>query len=242
MREKHSLHDQVEMLGAVPHACVWSVLISGHIFLNRCGTDEAAFILSSSYCASDSEVLPDDMIVLAEPDPNDMVQAIMRAISILPRIDPQDMHDCMEKLYNWHDVAKRTEIVYDHALKRSNQNLLQYLSWYLSCGSWAGNLFCLVMIIDFFAMASFATIAGSLALCLRYLQKRLRRCLISFYPTIKSVRYWMVSKKNNAQVEIFSSNFSSISIMFAFLIGPFDACVLQEISASTRERGKDKIG
>ncbi|GKV25248.1 hypothetical protein SLEP1_g34711 [Rubroshorea leprosula] len=203
MREKHSLHDQVEMLGAVPHACVWSVLISGHIFLNRCGTDEAAFILSSSYCASDSEVLPDDMIVLAEPDPNDMVQAIMRAISILPRIDPQDMHDCMEKLYNWHDVAKRTEIVYDHALKRSNQNLLQYLS------------------------------------CL---QKRLRRCLISFYPTIKSVRYWMVSKKNNAQVEIFSSNFSSISIMFAFLIGPFDACVLQEISASTRERGKDKIG
>ncbi|KAL4301193.1 hypothetical protein AHAS_Ahas17G0276400 [Arachis hypogaea] len=35
MREKHSLQDRVEMLGAVPHAQVRSVLISGHIFLNR---------------------------------------------------------------------------------------------------------------------------------------------------------------------------------------------------------------
>lgn len=35
MREKHSLQDRVEMLGAVPHAQVQSVLISGHIFLNR---------------------------------------------------------------------------------------------------------------------------------------------------------------------------------------------------------------
>lgn len=33
------------------------------------------------------------MIVLAEPDPTDMVQAIKKAISILPMIDPQDMHN-----------------------------------------------------------------------------------------------------------------------------------------------------
>ncbi|TQD80389.1 hypothetical protein C1H46_034078 [Malus baccata] len=93
------------------------------------------------------EVLPDDMIVFAKPDPSDMVQAIEKAISILPRIDPQEMHS--RELYNWHDVAKRTEIVYDRALKCSNQNLLQRLSRYLSCGTWAGNIFCLVMIIDF---------------------------------------------------------------------------------------------
>lgn len=35
MREKHSLQDRVDMLGAVPHANVRSVLVSGHIFLNR---------------------------------------------------------------------------------------------------------------------------------------------------------------------------------------------------------------
>lgn len=35
MREKHSLQDRVDMLGVVPHAQVQSVLITGHIFLNR---------------------------------------------------------------------------------------------------------------------------------------------------------------------------------------------------------------
>lgn len=32
------------------------------------------------------------MIVLAEPDPSDMVQAITKAIDMLPQIDPQTMH------------------------------------------------------------------------------------------------------------------------------------------------------
>lgn len=38
------------------------------------------------------------MIVLAEPDPADMVHAIKKAIAILPMIDPQDMHARVSKL------------------------------------------------------------------------------------------------------------------------------------------------
>lgn len=34
MREKNQLHDRIEMLGAVPHSRVRSVLVRGHIFLN----------------------------------------------------------------------------------------------------------------------------------------------------------------------------------------------------------------
>ncbi|KAK4840496.1 hypothetical protein QYF36_010258 [Acer negundo] len=153
MREKHSLQDRVKMLGAVPHAQVRSVLISGHIFLNSSLTEAFCIaILESASCGLltiSTCVLPDDMIVLAEPDPDDMVLAIWKAISILPKIDPQVMHNPMKKLYNWQDVAKRTEIVYDRALKCSNQNLLERLSRYLSCGAWAGKLFALVMIIDY---------------------------------------------------------------------------------------------
>ncbi|KAF5445764.1 hypothetical protein F2P56_034790 [Juglans regia] len=159
MREKHSLQDRVEMLGAVPHARVRSVLISGHIFLNSSLTEAFCIaILEAASCGlltvstrvgGVPEVLPDDMVVLAEPDPSDMVLAIKKAISILPTIDPQVMHNRMKKLYNWHDVAKRTEIVYDRALKCSNQSLLERLSRYLSCGAWAGKLFCLVVVIDF---------------------------------------------------------------------------------------------
>ncbi|XP_034688334.1 phosphatidylinositol N-acetylglucosaminyltransferase subunit A isoform X2 [Vitis riparia] len=159
MREKNSLQDRVEMLGAVPHARVQSVLISGHIFLNSSLTEAFCIaILEAASCGlltvstrvgGVPEVLPDDMIVLAEPDPSDMVRAITKAISILPKIDPRVMHLRMKKLYNWHDVAKRTEIVYDRALGCSNQNLVDRLSRYLPCGGWAGKLFCLVMIIDF---------------------------------------------------------------------------------------------
>ncbi|XP_059626826.1 phosphatidylinositol N-acetylglucosaminyltransferase subunit A isoform X4 [Cornus florida] len=100
-------------------------------------------------CSLYPNVLPDDMIVLAEPDPGDMIQAIRKALTILPQIDPQDMHLRMKKLYSWHDVAKRTEIVYDRALNCSNPNLLERLPRYLTCGAWAGKLFCLVMLIDF---------------------------------------------------------------------------------------------
>lgn len=97
------------------------------------------------------------MIVLAEPDPSDMVQAITKAIHILPQIDPQDMHirvgmklvflffrNCissyflhspscqMKTLYSWPDVARRTEIVYDRALRCSDQPLQERLSRYNS--------------------------------------------------------------------------------------------------------------
>ncbi|KAE8732857.1 phosphatidylinositol N-acetylglucosaminyltransferase gpi3 subunit-like isoform X2 [Hibiscus syriacus] len=157
MREKHSLQDRVEMLGAVPHASVRSVLISGHIFLNSSLTEAFCIaILEAASCglltvSTRVGGVPEayDMIVLAEPDPCDMVHAIRKAISILPNIDPQVMHDRMKNLYNWNDVAKRTEIVYNRALKCSDQSLLERLSRYLSCGAWAGKLFCLVMIIDF---------------------------------------------------------------------------------------------
>ncbi|KAK4793481.1 hypothetical protein SAY86_023916 [Trapa natans] len=141
MREKHSLQDRVEMLGAVPHAQVRSLLISGHIFLNSSLTEAFCIaILEAASCGlltvstrvgGVPEVLPDDMIVLAEPDPVDMVRAIKKAIAILPMIDPQDMHRRMKKLYDWHDVARRTEVVYDRALKCSDQHLLDRLSRYI---------------------------------------------------------------------------------------------------------------
>lgn len=46
------------------------------------------------------QVLPDDMVVLAEPDPNDMVRAIEKAISILPSINPEEMHNRVSSASN----------------------------------------------------------------------------------------------------------------------------------------------
>ncbi|KAH7415294.1 hypothetical protein KP509_14G036500 [Ceratopteris richardii] len=55
----------------------------------------------------------------------------------------------MRTLYSWADVAKRTEVVYDHAVDASNEDFLQRLSRYYECGPWAGKLFCFVVILDF---------------------------------------------------------------------------------------------
>ncbi|KAG4959937.1 hypothetical protein JHK87_036570 [Glycine soja] len=124
MREKHSLFDRVELLGAVPHAQVRSFLFCMAILeAASCG-----LLTVSTRVGGVPEVLPDDMIVLAEPDPGDIVQAIQKAIYMLPEIDPQVMHNRMRELYNWRDVAKRTEIVYDRASKCPNQSLLESLS------------------------------------------------------------------------------------------------------------------
>ncbi|KAJ4762755.1 Phosphatidylinositol N-acetylglucosaminyltransferase subunit A [Rhynchospora pubera] len=159
MREKFSLQDRVEMLGAVPHSQVRSVLISGHIFLNSSLTEAFCIaILEAASCGlltvstrvgGVPEVLPEDMIVLAEPAPQDMVRAIEQAIDMLPNIDPQIMHSRMKSYYSWHDVAKRTEIVYDCVMDSSNKSILERLPRYLICGAWAGKIFCLVMIVNF---------------------------------------------------------------------------------------------
>uniref|UniRef100_A0A0D3AHH1 Glycosyl transferase family 1 domain-containing protein n=1 Tax=Brassica oleracea var. oleracea TaxID=109376 RepID=A0A0D3AHH1_BRAOL len=86
-------------------------------------------------------VLPDDMVVLAEPDPDDMVRAIEKAISILPNEEAVQLARCSQK--------NRAVTKYDRALKCSNRSLLERLSRFLSCGAWAGKVFCMVMIIDY---------------------------------------------------------------------------------------------
>ncbi|XP_024399480.1 phosphatidylinositol N-acetylglucosaminyltransferase subunit A [Physcomitrium patens] len=159
MREKHGLQDRVEMLGSVPHAEVRSVLVRGHIFLNSSLTEAFCIaILEAASCGlltvstrvgGVPEVLPDDMIVLAPPVPAEMVVAIGQAIKLLPQVDPFSMHNRMKNLYSWMDVAKRTEVVYDQALRSEDDDLLLRLGRYYACGPWAGKLFCLVAVVNY---------------------------------------------------------------------------------------------
>jgi glycosyltransferase involved in cell wall biosynthesis len=77
VREKHQLHDRVTLLGAVDHANVGDVLVKGDIFLNTSLTEafcvaivEAAscgLLVVSTRVGGVPEVLPDDMMQLAEP-------------------------------------------------------------------------------------------------------------------------------------------------------------------------------
>ena len=71
------------------------------------------------------EVLPEDMIILSKPSAEgllwvgtvmlifciDLLEAVDKAVDKLPEVDPVCFHGRVEKMYNWHDVAKRSEVI-----------------------------------------------------------------------------------------------------------------------------------
>jgi glycosyltransferase involved in cell wall biosynthesis len=83
------------LLGAVAHVDVCGVLNRGHVFLNMSLTEtfciallEAAscgLLVVSTCVGGVPEVLPPDMLVLAEPNPAGLLEAITQAIGASPR-------------------------------------------------------------------------------------------------------------------------------------------------------------
>lgn len=66
------------------------------------------------------EILPDSMMTLAEPNVRDLMKNLELAIKKFKSgkiIDPMEMHENVKSMYNWHDVAQRTEVVYDRAME-----------------------------------------------------------------------------------------------------------------------------
>jgi phosphatidylinositol glycan class A protein len=82
MREQYVLEDRVTLTGALPHHEIRNYLARGHIFLNTSLTEafciaivEAAscgLLIVSTEVGGIPEVLPQDMIVFAQPNPNCM--------------------------------------------------------------------------------------------------------------------------------------------------------------------------
>eukprot|EP00949_MAST-11_sp_MAST-11-sp1_P004836 g4836.t1 len=123
MREKHQLHDRVEMLGLVPNARVCDVLNRGHIFLNCSLTESFCIaILEAASCGlfvvstkvgGVPEVLPPEMIRFAEEVSSEaLVRALADVIPVANRVIPEEFHSRVRDMYSWDDVAARTERVY----------------------------------------------------------------------------------------------------------------------------------
>lgn len=158
MREKHRLHDRVQLIGAVPHARVREVLCQGHIFLNSSLTESFCIaILEAAACGlfvvstrvgGVPEVLPPDMIKFArEITPEALAEAVLEAIPLVPRVDRQRFHDRVADMYNWNAVAARTERVYAQVLDLPEMSLLHRLQLYNGLGPVAGILACLVVAV-----------------------------------------------------------------------------------------------
>jgi phosphatidylinositol glycan class A protein len=96
MRETHGLQQRVELLGQVAHVDVCDVLNRGHIFLNMSLTEtfciallEAAscgLLVVSTCVGGVPEVLPPEMLVLAEPNPAGLMEAVAKALGGFPAL------------------------------------------------------------------------------------------------------------------------------------------------------------
>lgn len=124
MREQHMLQERVQLIGAVNHAHVRDVLTRGQIFLNTSLTEafciailEAAscgLLVVSTKVGGVPEVLPEDLIIFAEPDTDKLFDSVEIAINKLIAKDIEDpwkVHNRVKEMYNWSNVAERTEKV-----------------------------------------------------------------------------------------------------------------------------------
>jgi hypothetical protein len=92
------------------------------------------------------EILPDSLIKLAEPVPEDLIAKTMTAITELPKFEPWRAHDEVREMYSWYDVALRTENVYKQILKADPPTLLDRLRRFVVVGgAWAGKIWALMM-------------------------------------------------------------------------------------------------
>jgi len=159
MREKHQLHDRIELLGAVKHSDVRNVLVRGQIFVN-CSLTEAfciaiveaascGLVVVSTRVGGVPEVLPSNLIRLCEPRGDDLIEKLTEAIPMIKTSDPWKMHEQVKGMYTWDDVAERTEKVYDRIIDRKPLPLIDRLRKYYGCGLWAGKLFCMLVALGY---------------------------------------------------------------------------------------------
>ncbi|CAB3235681.1 unnamed protein product [Arctia plantaginis] len=149
IRERMGLQHCVTLLGALKHSEVRNVLVKGDIFLNTSLTEAYCMaIVEAASCGLKvvstrvggiPEVLPENMIYLTEPNVGSLVLGIENAMKDIAQgnlMCPFQCNRIIRKMYNWMDVTRRTEIVYNNISLNKNKPLGLQLRSYLSSGVW----------------------------------------------------------------------------------------------------------
>ncbi|XP_076545814.1 phosphatidylinositol glycan anchor biosynthesis class A isoform X2 [Osmia lignaria lignaria] len=147
VRERNLLQHRVTLLGSLEHSQVRHVLNKGHIFLNTSLTEAYCMaIVEAAACGLQvvstkvggiPEVLPEDLIYLVEPTVQALIEGLEFAIKDYREGNtkcPFEMNKRISLFYNWFNITKRTEIVYDLVKKESKMNLGEQLANYVRSG------------------------------------------------------------------------------------------------------------
>lgn len=149
VREKFGFQHCVTLLGSLKHSEVRNVLVQGDIFLNTSLTEAYCMaIVEAASCGLKvvstrvggiPEVLPECMIYLTEPTVSSLVKGIEHAMHDIESgnvMCPFKYNRMIRKMYNWMDITRRTEIVYNKISLNKNRPLGAQLRNYLTCGVW----------------------------------------------------------------------------------------------------------
>jgi phosphatidylinositol glycan class A protein len=91
-------------------------------------------------------VLPDNLIRLAPPQVEPLLEATIEAVEdvMTNGIDPWRIHNQAKDIYNWFDVAKRTLVVYEQALQVPRLTLKKRLANAITAGPIVGIILALI--------------------------------------------------------------------------------------------------
>lgn len=161
--EHHQLQERVTLLGYVKHDDVRNVLVKGNIFLNSSLTEAFCMaIVEASSCGLQvvstnvggiPEVLPSDLVWLAEPSVSGLVHALNTAINDKLSGSVVEQFECHKRIgqyYQWSDIACRTLTVYELATSScgSDTTLSSRLHKLRSCGTIFGPIFVIIALIE----------------------------------------------------------------------------------------------
>ena len=172
MVERHQLHERVELLGAVAHSDVPSVLTRAHVFLNTSLTEafciaileavSCGLLVVSTKVGGVPEILPKHMLLFAQADGHSaaaqadaLLEALSEALStVRKRRQPTGFHRDVCKMYSWADVARRTCVVYDAVGRRPRPSLVRRLRLLAPLGPIAGPVAAFVFTAQFLLLAA----------------------------------------------------------------------------------------
>lgn len=177
MVRSEGLADRVELTGIVKKEDVREFLAQGSIFLNCSLTEafcvalvEAAAVgltVVSTSVGGVPEVLPDDMMILAEDaSVAGIIEAVEKALIKVAEkhgeplearwAAAQRQHEDVVGMYSWQVVAARTERVYFDAIRVGHHGSIRERLWrYRLCGKWFGIICVLLAVIDVMLLRAF---------------------------------------------------------------------------------------
>ncbi|KAI0336722.1 transferase [Cubamyces sp. BRFM 1775] len=159
MREKHLLQDRIEMLGPIRHSDVRNVLVQGSIYMNTSLTESFGIAILEAACTGlyvvstrvggVPEILPEDTISFANPDEDGRAYSLPRYIhTSCSKHDPIRAHERIKDFYDWTEITRRTELVYESVLASPPYDFWTRLQRTLDIGRFAGLIYAAILIVD----------------------------------------------------------------------------------------------